>query len=146
MLEKLGNASSVKVFSSSIMGLVRFSSFNRILFALFLLPLFLPRNPRNVNGSGLMMLANGDESAEKKLLAIFISDIKKLLTHNQDFYNTYGHKDTKVDLAFDEAKLAAEIISLHPELFRSRIQRINEAIREASEIKTEDEDVTADGV
>lgn len=96
------------------------------------------------------MVAAAEDEAEGKLKKLFIADIKKLLTHNQDFYNTYGSQDEEVDRAFDEAKLAADVIYLYPGLFHRKLQEVNDKIGEAlRKAQTENklkEEMTADGV
>lgn len=89
------------------------------------------------------------QDEEAKIRALFISDVKRLLRFNQAFYNTYGHKDAEVDNAFEEARIAAEVIHYHPEIFRQKLQDINNRISEALLKAQEEEnnaDTTADGV
>lgn len=136
------------------------SAFNTLFITLFLLLLpsqrsFIENGENDSSdekcGKSFTVAAADDEAdAEAKLKSLFIADLKKLLTHNQVFYNTYGHKDEEVDLAFDEARIAADVIYLYPEIFRVKVQNINYQINEAAKNAKEEEEkammTTADGV
>lgn len=125
---------------------VKFSSYIIIIITL-LLPGKVFRSHENESESLRVGIAAADEDdAEKSLRRLFINDIKTLLTHNQVFYNTYGNKDGDVDLAFDEARIAAEVIFLYPQIFEDKVRNINYRVREALSKKKEDDNMMSSSV